>query len=130
MSRGGNWSVNAIRRRTVRRPDDTSRSRKCDQRGALGGPERAGGNKHGDGGHRWRYFWIPPVWQSLHDSSGSSSPSGCTNFRPFASSTASCAPLPCARIVWHVVQSVAFGFSPASFLCLSSWQRKQPCQSL
>src|SRR5688500_18465183 len=33
-------------------------------------------------------------------------------------------------IVWQVVQSLAFGFSPAESLCFSSWQRKHPAQSL
>src|SRR5688572_16401938 len=39
-------------------------------------------------------------------------------------------PLPCVRIVWHVVQSLALGILPASVLCLSLWHRKQPAQSL
>ena len=63
--------------------------------------------REGRGGVRGRnYFWMPPVWQSVQVSSGSSSPSGCLNSKPSPLSCMRSVPLPCARMVWQELQSL------------------------
>ena len=49
---------------------------------------------------------------------------------PAPLSCMSSVPLPCARMVWQELQSLEEMVRPVALVCLLSWQRKQPGQSL